>query len=990
MSPERQKKRPSKGEVREKASPETRPQEENDDGCGFPIVGIGASAGGVEALIQFLKELPARTGMAYVFVQHLAAGKLSMLQEIISRDTEIPALTATDAVAVEPDHIYVIPPGYDMGIFHGKLALFPVKDEKRHMPVDFFFRSLARDCGGKSIAVVLSGTGSDGTAGILAIKSEGGITFAEAPEEAKFDGMPRSAINSGSVDFVLPPWEIARELARISSHPYVLESRHLLLEETIGQDGMTRVFHLLRGATGVDFTYYKPSTIKRRIKRRMVLHRIERTEEYIKFLQSNPSEIEALFQDLLINVTSFFREPDSFDVLKEKVFPEIMKDRPPDAPVRIWVPACSTGEEAYSIAMTLFEFLGDKAGSTTVQIFATDIDEKALDKARSGKYQSNIAADVSPERLRRFFVRSNGDYQVGKEIREACAFARHNLLKDPPFSKIDLISCRNLLIYLGAQLQKKVLPLLHYALNPAGFLMLGTSETIGQFADLFSTVDKKEKIYRKKSVHARVMLPLALPPAAEHAAPSAPVKKAGPAFDVLKEADRIVMSKYAPPSVVINSDMEVIKFSGRTGEFIEHAPGEASLNLFRMIREGLLFEVRKSVNKAAKDGLPQKKDGIEVKTATGLKKLNLEVIPIKDPYTGARNYIVIFEEAETVKNILPEPDEKVKTGRLKKTEQVRDREIIELRQELAATKEYLQSIIETQETMNEDLRVANEEIQASNEELQSTNEELETAKEELQSTNEELITVNDELENRNAELSRVNDDLNNLVSSVNMPVVILERDLRIRRFTPPAQKIMNLIPTDAGRPISDIKPSIDIKDLGELVAEVIDTVTIRTEEVQDGGGRWWSMRVHPYLTIDKRIDGAVLIFIDIDESRRSMLKEEEARVYFEGIVSALRRPIAVLDENMEVLSASGKFYETFRVERKETVGNSFFSLGNRQWDISELRERVNRVVSKEEPFYDFPVEHDFERIGRKKILVSGSLIEGKTRKLILIEIGEGS
>ena len=986
MSPAKKKsaqKRPSKGQALEKAAPGSGDGRKADVECGFPVIGIGASAGGVEALTQFLKDLPARTGMSYVFIQHLAPGRESMLQEIISRATEIPVLTAGDGMTAEPDHFYVIPPGYDMGIFHGRLALFPVKDEKRRMPVDYFFRSLARDCGGRAIGIVLSGTGSDGTAGLLAIKGEGGITFAEDPDSAKFDGMPRSAINSGAVDMALPPPAIARELARIGSHPYVIEGRQAMLEEMISEDGMSKAFHLLRNATGVDFTYYKPSTIKRRIKRRMVLHRVERTEDYIKFLQSNPAEIEALFQDLLTNVTSFFREPDSFDVLKDKVFPEIMKDRPPDAPVRIWVPACSTGEEAYSIAMTLFEFLGEKAGSTTVQIFATDVDEKALEKARSGKYQPNIEADVSTERLRRFFIRSNGDYQIGKEIREACAFARQNLLKDPPFSKIDLISCRNLLIYLGPQLQKKVLPVLHYALNPAGFLMLGTSETIGQFADLFSTVGKKEKIYRKKSVYARVMPPIAFPPVEEHAPPAAPVKKAGPAFNAIKEADRIIMSKYAPPSVVINSDMEVIKFSGRTGAFIEHTPGEASLNLFRMIRDRLRFEVRKAVNKAAKDGLPQKKEGMEVKTAAGLKKVNLEVIPIKDPYTGARNYIVIFEEAEIIKSAPAEPGEKVKTGRLKKTEQAKDREIAELRQELAATKEYLQSIIETQETMNE-------EIQAANEELQSTNEELETAKEELQSTNEELVTVNDELENRNAELSRVNDDLNNLVSSVNMPVVILERDLRIRRFTPPAQKIMNLIPTDIGRPISDIKPSIDIKDLYELVTEVIDTVVIKTEEVRDGNGRWWSMRIHPYLTIDKRIDGAVLIFIDIDESRRAMLIAEEAKVYSEGIVSALRRPIAVLDEGMKVLSASRKFYETFRVEQSETAGAFFYSLGNRQWDIPVLRERLDRLAAKEEPFYDFPVEHVFERIGKKKMLVSGSLIKAKTRKLVLIEIEESA
>jgi len=465
----------------------------------FPIVGIGASAGGLEALELFLANVPADSGMAFVIVQHLDPTHKGIMAELLQRGTSMPVFQVKDRMRVEANCVYVIPPNKDMSILHGVLHLLdPLAPRGLRLPIDFFFRALADDQQEHSIGVILSGMGSDGTLGLRAIKEKAGVVFVQEPASAKFDGMPRSAINSGAVDMALPPPAIARELARIGSHPYVIEGRQAMLEEMISEDGMSKAFHLLRNATGVDFTYYKPSTIKRRIKKRMVLHRVERTEDYIKFLQSNPAEIEALFQDLLINVTSFFREPDSFAVLKEKVFPEIMKDRPPDAPVRIWVPACSTGEEAYSIAMTLFEFLGEKAGSTTVQIFATDVDEKALEKARSGKYQPNIEADVSPERLRRFFIRSNGDYQIGKEIREACAFARQNLLKDPPFSKIDLISCRNLLIYLGPQLQKKVLPVLHYALNPAGFLMLGTSETIGQFADLFSTVGKKEKIYKQK------------------------------------------------------------------------------------------------------------------------------------------------------------------------------------------------------------------------------------------------------------------------------------------------------------------------------------------------------------------------------------------------------------------------------------------------------------------------------------------------------------
>lgn len=727
----------------------------------FPVAGIGASAGGLEALTQLLKALPPVTGIAYVYVQHLAPRHESMLTEILARETSMPVKMARDGMAVEPDSLYVIPPGFYMGIEEGKLRLTPSEDSPvPRMPVDYFFRSLAKNRGGRSIGIVLSGTASDGTVGLMAIKAEGGITLAQDEKTAKYDGMPRSAIAAGCVDFVQSPEGLAKELARLSRHPSVLQGKPRLSEEAlISQDSLERIFMLLNTSSGVDFSYYKPSTIRRRIIRRMVLQKIEGIDSYVKYLQEHPGELDKLYQDILINVTSFFREPEAFDLLREKVFPSIMEGRKPENPVRIWVPGCSTGEEAYSIAICLIEYLVSKSSMVPVQIFATDIDEQALEKARAGKYPENIAADVSPERLNKYFIKVEKGYQITKQIRDICIFAKHNIVKDPPFSKLDIISCRNLLIYLGPVLQKKVFPIFHYALSPHGFLLLGSSETVGRFADMFNVLDKKQKVYSKKVTaempHIQFTAEFEKGPARPEPVPKKDHVKA----DIMKEADRLILHRYAPPSVLVNRSMEVIKFSGRTGQFLEHAPGEASLNLFRMVNEGLVYELRKSVTQALKEGVIVRREGIGFKDGGRMRSVNIEITPVGAPGAEEKDLLIVFEEEAHAEA----PPEKVERPKDRKPES-QEKELAELRGELASTKEYLQSIIEEQEATNEELRSANEEIQAANEELQSTNEELETAKEELQSANEELATVNDELESRNQELSRLNDDLNNLLS----------------------------------------------------------------------------------------------------------------------------------------------------------------------------------------------------------------------------------
>lgn len=804
-------------------------------GSGFPVVGVGASAGGLAAITALFQELPPDIGMAFIVVQHLDPKHASMMTELIGRVTRMPVHEATDQMAVQSNHVYVIPPDRHLAILHGKLQLMPRPEGRgEHKPIDYFLQALAGDLGSQAIGVILSGTGTDGTLGIKAIKAEGGITFSQDEESAEYDGMPHSAIAAGYIDFVLRPADLALELMRIGRHPYIHAGATAVVSDMLPevQQHLSKIFVLLRARTGNDFTYYKHATIKRRIKRRMMLHKIDRLGDYVKLLNERPGEVEALFQDILINVTNFFRDGEVFDALAEKVLPRLVKERRAGDPIRIWVCGCSTGEEAYSIAMTLLEHLGDQANDTTVQIFATDIDDKAINVAREGVYPEGIAADVSPRRLKRFFTRVTNGYRINKSIRDMCVFAVQNVVKDPPFSRLDMVCCRNLLIYLESVLQKRALQIFHYALKPNGYLLLGSSETTGSYAELFSLLDKKNKIYAKKSLPARIPHEVATVTDAGYvgALPKADADRGGgPAFDIQHEAERILLAQYGPPGVVINEVMEIQNFRGQTGPYLAPAPGTASLNLLKLAQPELTMPLRSVIHMALKSKRAVRKEGIHLGANGDGRVIDIQVLPIKDAGSGGRYFLVLFEPAS------PRP---VETGAKRNRKASReDPRIEELRRELRTTREYMQAIIEDQEATNEELRSANEEILSSNEELQSTNEELETAKEELQSTNEELATVNDELENRNTELAQANNDLTNLLSSVNIPIVMLGQDLRIRHFTPAAEKLLNFIGTDVGRPISDIKPNIDGGGIEALVLDVIDSVTPKTVEVQDRGGR---------------------------------------------------------------------------------------------------------------------------------------------------------
>jgi two-component system CheB/CheR fusion protein len=811
--------------------------------------------------------------MAFVLVPHLDPSHESAMSELLARTTKLPVQQVTDGMRVKADHVYVIPPNSEMTISGGVLQLATRTQGLPHMPIDTFLRSLAQDQGANAIGVILSGTASDGTLGLAAIKGEDGITFAQDSESAKYDGMPNSAVAAGCVDFVLPPAGIAVELARIRRHPYIADTRDERSGDLRpeGTRNLAQVFQLLRQTSKVDFSEYKPATIRRRVFRRMALRKIEKLGDYVDYLRRRREEIDALYQDILINVTSFFRNPEAFESLKQTVYPTILKARTPAEVVRIWVPGCSTGEEAYSHAIALIEHLSDVRSRHSIQIFGTDLSEVAIQKARAGIYKDSIRADVSSTRLRRFFNKTEEGYQISKSIRDMCIFATQNVFDDPPFSRMDLVSCRNVLIYMGPILQKRVIPVFHYALNPTGFLMVGDTEgLLGAGAELFDLVDRKHKIYRKKLVPSPVAFGFSM----EHykgmrrdattsaiKSPEAPKLPA----DLQREADRLLLAKYVPAAVVVNEHLDILQSRGHTGPYLELAPGKASLNLLKMLRPGLLFELQRAMEGARKSHTTVRRESIEFENNGDVRLTNVEIIPFRVPPNEHQNFVIVFED---VSPQTPRPVQKP-VSRVAPDRRGKERQIAQLKEELSAAKEYLQSIIEAHEATNEELQSANEEIQSGNEELQSTNEELQTSKEELESANEELNTVNDEMQNRNQQLSLANNDLTNLLNSVTFPTVMLGPDLSIRRFTPQAEKVLGFSASDVGRPITHFKSKIKAPDLEHTLLDVIHDVVPQQMEIQDANNFWYKLRITPYKTAENKIEGAVLTLMDISDIKQS-------------------------------------------------------------------------------------------------------------------------
>jgi len=948
-----------------------------------PIVGIGASAGGLEAFELFFKTMPAESGMAFVLVSHLDPGHNSMLSDILQRVTTMPVQEVQDQTKVLPNNVYTIPPNKDMTIFHGTLNLsVPEHARGLRLPIDSFFRSLAEDQGERAICVILSGSGSDGTLGLRAIHGAGGISFVQEPATAKYEGMPTSAVQSGLASYVLPVDQITAQLVRYvktltdTGIPPPPPVRATL-------SSMKNIMMLLRTKTGNDFSQYKQSTIRRRVERRMGMHNLNNLDAYARYLKENPAEVQILFKELLINVTSFFRDPEAYASLAKKVLPRLFENKPENYVFRIWVPGCASGEEAYSLAILFREYMDEIKKDFKLQIYATDIDDDAIASARSGTYPANIAIDLSPERLRGFFGKTETGFRIKKEIREMVVFAIQNVIKDPPFTKMDLISCRNLLIYLDTELQNRVIPTFHYSLRPGGVLFLSPSEGIGNFTDLFAQVDKKWKIYSIKSsgASARTMMIKQSAWTGDKTIPK-PVEPSGRKEEKKNFTElirRVLLQSYAPPSVITNENGDIVYVHGDTGKYLQPAQGQATLNVIEMAREGLTLELRSAIMTANTKKTQVIIKDLPVKTNGGTHGVDLTVRPITDPEAIRELLLISFQDTPLQ---TPEKTRATKrgagTGSVKRVE--------ELEQDLAYTKENLQATIEEMQATNEELTSTNEELQSTNEELQSTNEELETSKEELQSVNEEIVTVNSELQAKIEQNSLIQNDMKNLLENVNVGTIFLDEHLTIKRFTHDATKIFRFAPTDVGRPLADIRSLIPDVDLIPDAQGVLDSLIPRERHVHTTNSEWYLVRIMPYRTLDNVIDGVVLTFNDITALKTVETEALVARNYAQSIVDTVREPLIVLNGKFEVISASRAFYQTFGVTKEATEGKSFYALGNRQWDISPLKELLETILPKDTVFEDFRVESDFPGIGHRILLLNARRIpseEGTTHFILI-------
>jgi chemotaxis methyl-accepting protein methylase/GAF domain-containing protein len=929
----------------------------------FPIVGLGASAGGVEAFQALFQALPEKAGVALVVIPHLSKESPSLLVDIIARCSRLRVVPAEEGAVVQSDQVYVLQPGTTLRIREGRLRVAARKEMPgRHRPIDTFFRSLAEDQRTRAVGVLLSGTDSDGIQGLAAIKAEGGITFVQDPLTTAHPGMAEHAIQAGVVDRVLRLDELAGELVRLPEHPYVSDPTAPSLAEDDGENqAFEGILKLLGRHTGIDFHRYKVSTLQRRIARRLLIQKLDGLEQYQAFLEDHPGELDALYRDVLIMVTEFFREAKAFEILKKEVIPSIIRRKKVDQPVRLWVVGCSTGQEAYSLAIVLLESMNAGAG-IPVQIFATDVNESDVERARIGLYPPTIQSEMSSARLQRFFVETPEGFQVRKTLREMIIFAKHDITRDPPFTRLDLITCRNVLIYFNSSLQNRLLPMFHYALDTGGFLMLGPSESVGNNLDLFDAVDKRHRIYAKRPVRAQIPLEFTLP---GHSLPvragftERPEKATRDSkdngFDPIREADRILATDYAPASVILSADYQVIQFRGDSSRYLTNPSGAPSFDILRMARPGLAGPIRALVEQARKSAGPVRRESVKVRSEDELLEVELEVAPFSSP-SGELFFIISIDERGRPRQAQAAP---TPAGGPDTEEAEADL----LRRDLLNSRDHLQSTIREKEATSEELLAAYEEIQSSNEELQSINEELETAKEELQSMNEELSTVNEEMQLRNRELVEAHDDLSNLLISADIPLVMLDSSLNIRRYTPGVQALLNIIPADVGRPVTDIRLRVDVPDLERLVTQSIDEATLVERDVQGQEGRWYSMRILPYRTTDHRVEGAVVSFVDIDELKRDLdrtaeaVRFSEARAAVNAVLLSTDRPDELLTR---VLSEAAPAAD---VESALVVSETDEGM----WQVDQVLGLPRRLVNVTIPSSELPDPRSLEP-GRSVVL----------------------
>jgi two-component system CheB/CheR fusion protein len=909
----------------------------------YLVAAIGASAGGLKAYIDLISNLTTDTGMCFILVPHLAAEHESQLVSILSRYTSLPVSEVQQGVRPEPNHIYVLPPNRGLSIRGGILSLEPrLESDRIPRPIDHFFKSLAYDQKSQAIGVMLSGTNADGAAGLKVIKGEGGIAIVQEPASAQFEEMPRSGIAADHVDLIVPPAEIAHELIRLgrqfrepSLQP--LGNGSMRAED---EQPFAKILVMLRSLSGIDFRLYKPTTLRRRMARRMMLIKVDRLADYLRILQGSPQELRDLQDDLLINVTRFFRDADVFDVFKREIVPRIIANRSTGdgraatQQIRVWAAGCSTGEEVYSIAMCLLEILSGDASEPSIQIFGTDASEDAIEKARLGIYPETITSEVSPDRLRRFFSKVDQGYQIAKRVRDLCIFARQNLCNDPPFSRLDLISCRNVLIYLGSDIQRSIISTFNYALRPNGYLLLGNSESLRDHSELFVPADRRNKFYSKVDGAARTTLDIS----PRLTVPDGVSPLRGPQalgwsdIELQRSADRIVVARYAPPGVVINDRYDVLQIRGHTSEFLEIPPGASpSLHLLRMVRETIAGTVRDAVSKAITNDVPVRIENMQMKPSDPASVVTLEVLPIHGMQGRPRCFLVLFIPRPQ------EPAEKVADSSARAAGEPGGRDLGQLQEDLNSTRLYLQSLIEERDARNQELTSAYEELQSANEEMQLTNEELETAKEELQSSIEELQTVNEELRNRNLALVQASNDLLNLFNSVNIPVVMLGNDLKIRHFTPPTERMMHVRASDIGRPIGEIRLNLVMDDLEPMLQEVLDNLVAKEVEVKDCSGRSHLLRIRPYRTTDNKIEGLVVVLLDIDQIRRSEEAMRQARDFSQRIIDTVPIPLAVLDQHLAICDTNRAFRALAGTRVQDLERRPFLELTAMLWHLSELR-----------------------------------------------------
>ncbi len=955
----------------------------------FPVVAFGASAGGLQAFKEILENLNPNTGMSFVLVSHLAPDQKSFLSEIVERHTQMPVHSIEDGQQLQPNHLYVLLPNQTLTLHDGFFRVEPRSSHDRiPRTIDTFFRSLAAEQKNHAIGVVLSGADSDGALGLKAIKGEGGIAIVQSPDSAVHSGMPLSSIAADHIDLVIPPAEIAVELDRLArqfSRPEVRTLQDGSISPS-DEQSFQKILHMVRSFSGLDLRQYKPETVRRRIARRMLLLRMEQLDSYYRFLQVRVDELRLLQEDVLINVTRFFRDGAFWESLRVNVLPALLHDRPVDRPLRVWCAGCSTGEEAYSLAITVLEYLSHHNIDVPVQIFGTDASDQSIETARVAAYPETLVGEISPERLRRYFVKVDRGYQVSKRVRDICIFARQNIANDPPFSHIDILSCRNVMIYFNQALQRQVMLTFHYALENHGYMLLGMSEGLRDYGDVFNTVDRKHKIYLKTGAS----MALHYEPPRSHAISQVaggsrpPVVEienvAWPESELQRAADRIVLARFGPPGLIIDERMNVLQSRGQSSQYMDITPGAVSWNLLRVLRDNVANEVRKAAQRAIHDNVPASEIAT-IMDERGEQHVQIDVLPITAATTRPRCYLVLF-------HTLPEGGAAQSIERLlhpQLTVDEKDRLIAQLRQDLSSTRFHLQSLVEERDARNQELVSANEEIQSANEELQSTNEELETTKEELQSANEELQTVNDELQQRNNVLTQTGNDLTNLLNSVNIPLLMLTSDLHIRQFTPPMQRLLSVRSADVGRSISEIRLQLSVENIEPILSDVLDTLGTRELEVQDRDGRWHLLRVRPYRTSENKIEGLVVVLVDIDQLRRSQQHLVDARDFASSVVESVPVPIVVLNQDCTIRTVNTAFRDLAQMQAKELENRSLPDLVHHLWGLEGLRRRLEPVIQAQNgDTVEF--EHQSTTGRLKTLLVKAQAVSTDGSRVLLLMI----